>query len=193
MKVNAALVLCTILGGGQHGHLGLVLSSEEYARIVPGKAYVRATQPAVFVVDGTAIVVQQSGKKHNDLVKLFERLNQLERTLLQQIQEAIDLDYFKSEIDVNTGLFNGSCMAVLKLLFNQYGHVPSKQLEELRTETNTMVYDISVLINSVFNKVTRFGQMSTAAGTPKTTSQALEMAIRILLRSGLMATAIDTW
>ena len=60
-------------------------------------------------------------------------------------------------------------------------------------ETNAMVYDISVPINFVFNKVTWFGQMSTAAGTPETTSQALETAIRILRRSGLMAIATDIW
>ena len=60
VKANATSVSCTTLGGGQHGYLGLVISPVEYKRIMPGTPCVRAVQPAPFVVDGTAIVVQQS-------------------------------------------------------------------------------------------------------------------------------------
>ena len=55
------------------------------------------------------------------------------------------------------------------------------------------MYTISVPINSVFNKVTRFGQRSTAAGKLETALETLEMAIGILQTSRLISTAIDAW
>ena len=119
-------MLCTTLGGRKHGHPGLALSPAEYKCIVSKNSYVCAAQLAVFVVDSTAIQFQQSQRERDVIMKLFETTNQLDHTLLQQIQEVINPNYFKSEIDVNTRLFNRTCMAVLKLLFNHYNHVTSK-------------------------------------------------------------------
>jgi len=44
VKANAAAVPST-LGGTFHGHLGLVLSTEEYAVMVPNTPYIRAPDP----------------------------------------------------------------------------------------------------------------------------------------------------
>ena len=45
----------TTLGGGNHGHLGLVISSLAYARITPGAPYLRTENPGLLdiVRDGT--------------------------------------------------------------------------------------------------------------------------------------------
>ena len=78
-------------------------------------------------------------------------------------------------------------------MFDQYHQVLSEYLKALKTKTNSLEYDVSQPIDSFFNKVNRLSQISEAARIPKTKKQALEMAIRILQRSGLMATTVDAW
>ena len=48
LKVNAASVPCDV-GGGNHGHLGLIMTTVEYAYVDP-TSYMRPIHPGILVI-----------------------------------------------------------------------------------------------------------------------------------------------
>ena len=116
VKANASSTPCT-LGGGGHGHLGLVVSVAKYMCIVPNTPYSRATRPADFSPIGTSAEIDGKKLKFDRKQKLLEETNLLEQTLIEQLKEAINKDYFESKIDLDTGLVNGTVHEVICLFF----------------------------------------------------------------------------
>ena len=68
VKANAQAVHTT-LGGGEHGHLGLVCSPKTYATLVPGNTpYIKSPNPGRLIIDGTETQYQiaQRRDKHEE-------------------------------------------------------------------------------------------------------------------------------
>ena len=82
----------TTLGTGNHSHLGLILSPEEYARILNTAAYERPDRPGALDIPNNAIQYQIMTLKetHHANLRLFNEVNAVERNLLQQIVAAIE-------------------------------------------------------------------------------------------------------
>ena len=62
LKANAQLVPST-LGGGQHGHLGLVLTTDEYETVVHGTTCTKLTLPSLNTETGDT-QFQLAQKRH---------------------------------------------------------------------------------------------------------------------------------
>ena len=74
IKANATNVQCD-LGGGKHGHLGLVLDATEYAT-VSTTPYTRPVHPGPNpVVGNTQLENQVNRDKHNEKICLFREAN----------------------------------------------------------------------------------------------------------------------
>eukprot|EP00979_Chaetoceros_neogracilis_P017302 scaffold10203_cov272-Chaetoceros_neogracile.AAC.1 len=85
VKANAAGVPST-LGGALHGHLGLVLSDEEYAVLVPNTPYVRAPDPGdLGIIIGTTEARANLTNTWQTQKKAFLDTDLLERQLMSHI------------------------------------------------------------------------------------------------------------
>ena len=104
-KANAKSVSST-LGGGQQGYLGLVSSIQAYERVAPGEPFIRPPLPVFqhFGAGTLAAVIANATALHNNLLKLHNTCNYLERLIVQQINTAIDPDCLADLIDDETGL-----------------------------------------------------------------------------------------
>ena len=74
VKANAQAVHST-LGGGEHGHLGLVCSPQTYATLVPGNTpYIKPANPGRLVIDGTETQYQiaQRRDEHAEALRVFQ-------------------------------------------------------------------------------------------------------------------------
>ena len=80
LKANAASVISD-LGGGTHGHLGLVLTPAEYA-LVSQFLYDRLIQPPPLVTAGAATqhAAERMRDDHKEALRLFREMISLEKT-----------------------------------------------------------------------------------------------------------------
>ena len=93
IKANARSVYTT-LGEGQHGHLGLVLTPQQYALLSP-HPYLRTPRPPPLVIHAYQIpnVVQTEQAHNTEQGRHYNECNNLEQALRQQIIKAIEDSY----------------------------------------------------------------------------------------------------
>ncbi len=98
VKANAQAEHST-LGGGGHGHLGLVCSPNTYATLVPGNIpYIKGPTPGRLIIQGTETQYQiaQRREEHTDALRMFQECLGVERALIQQIVAAVEPKFFKA-------------------------------------------------------------------------------------------------
>ena len=85
LKANAGSVPST-LGGGQHGHLGLLLSDARYTALAQAIQWVTPANPGVFVIPAMATAAQIQAAKDvwNELKQTFELCQATEKALIAQ-------------------------------------------------------------------------------------------------------------
>ena len=89
IKSNAMSVAST-LGGGQHGHLGLVLSTAEYTRISM-TPFIRPNHPGTLnIALGTAAhEAARLQRAHDKLIRAWREVVDVEKTIIKQLVAAL--------------------------------------------------------------------------------------------------------
>jgi hypothetical protein len=121
-KANAKSVRSN-LGGGQQGHLGLISSAPAYACITPGTPYHCPALPAPPVTNGTAAVIAASRQHYDEQMSAFNKCTLIKRTIIQQINTALDDGVVADLIDDATGLLIGTIPYRMQELYDTYGTV----------------------------------------------------------------------
>ena len=93
IKVNARSVY-SHLGIGTHGHLGLVLTAEQYADL-SNTVFTRPSHPGLLVIPPAATAVHNSTIRdaHVKALRVFCEVMGVEQALIQQIIVTIDVTY----------------------------------------------------------------------------------------------------
>ena len=135
VKANASSVAST-LGGGLNGHLGLVVTPVNYARTAPNTPYTRPGHPGALQINqnDTQYLIAVENDRHSTATKQFKECNLLERTLVQQIKDAVDPDYLEAITDDETGSILGTVTEIMIDLFAVYGYVNPTTLNDKRDE-----------------------------------------------------------
>ena len=100
LKANASSVPSN-LGGGNHGHLGLVLTPQTYA-MVSNLPFVQPAHPGLLVIPpGTATgpMATVLREQHVENVRLFREVTGIEKALKQQILKAIEQQWLLAITD----------------------------------------------------------------------------------------------
>ena len=80
VKANA-MTVHTILGGGAYGHLGLVLTPEQYAQVPNSAPYEKPEHPGVHqVAPGTQFHIIAHENEHHEAIRLFREVQSMELT-----------------------------------------------------------------------------------------------------------------
>jgi hypothetical protein len=144
LKANASSVPST-LGGGQNGHLGLLLSDAIYITVPLAIPWVTPGNPGPFVppVNGTGPQIEAARDVWRGLNQAFETCQATDKALIAQLVESIDSIYLRSMLNRTTGQYPGSIRAILQQLFRTYGKVTPQQVKAKDMELYNMHYDIS--------------------------------------------------
>jgi len=132
VKANAASVPST-LGGGQHGHLGLTTNATTSTRIA-STPYVRPTAWAPLGLNntGTAAQIAENRRTHNLAVATYHQTILIEKTILNQFQEALNDSVLMPLLHDDTGTIKSSIPEVFKYLFDTYGNITDQMIHEER-------------------------------------------------------------
>jgi hypothetical protein len=191
-KANAKSVRSD-LGGGLQGHLGLVSSDAAYARIAPGTPFQRPPLPAPTATVGTAAVIAASRQTYEDQMDAFNTCNLIERTIVQQINTALDDDVLADLIDDATGLLIGTVPEIMRELYDTYGTVTPQALTSAKAKLETTSYDHSRPVANLFTAINDYAHMAEASGATETPEQLINIGLIVLTRATIFSNDIRAW
>lgn len=193
LKANARSVHTT-LGGGLHGHLGLVLTQAQYT-IFSNTPYDRPTRPPPLVIPAYQLphVVQTAQARHNEQVRLFNESNNVEQALKQQIIKAVDDTYLTPLRNRQTNTIDVTIPDILDYLFTNHGRVSPAMLHEEEKNVKEMIYDPTHPVDIIFNRLEDLLDLSVAAHADYSAPQLINIAYVLLNRTGKYQLYIRDW
>jgi hypothetical protein len=166
LKTNSTSVHSN-LGGGQFGHLGLVISPTRYA-MESNAPYVRPAHPGELVIAAadTRHVQDAHERNYKEQLRTFHETHNVEIALIQQIVSAVDGQYISPMKNRNTGQFTGTIYQILVYLQNTCGKISPGQLSAFEKEVTEFHYDPITPIDIVYNKVEDLVEYGELANNP---------------------------
>ena len=132
LKANAQSVP-TVLGCGQHRHLGLVLTDVEYKSVAQDTAYLRLTLPQLNTeTRDTQFQLAQKRHQYEMAMLTYRESIAVDRILIQQIVNAMDEIFLKALRDIHTNRIIMNIAEILIYLFDTYGDISPQELATLR-------------------------------------------------------------
>ena len=192
---NAASVP-TQRGGGQHGHLGMIMPALAYAGISqtlwvdppepPPQVNIANPQPTQFQIS-------EANRLHAEELKARREFQNLDRALTRILVNSIDPLYLKPFHVQHIGLLGKTTKQILTLLIRTYGHILPQELErnyaQLAKPYDATGEPFQVLIE-------RFDEARTFAADgqlPISDAQVINSGIVALKNTGVLDRHIDIW
>jgi hypothetical protein len=192
-KANGKSV-STTLGGGLQSHLGLVCSTTPYNQISPGVPFDRPVLPVIPDLSNlTAAQIDEARKLFKDNLAAFNACNLIERTIVQQINTALDDGCLANLIDNDTGLLEGTIPHIIQTLFDTYGAITPQSLAAKKAKVEALSYNHSRPIVTIFTAINKYASMTKATHAAETTEQLINIGVIILTRSTIFANDIRQW
>ena len=193
LRTNAISVHSN-LGGGNHGHLGLLMSPAQYA-VESQVPFIRPTHPgALNIPVATARhLADQMEREYKENLRVFHEVRGVEKALTQQVVSALESKYLLSFKNRQTGQFNGNLLQILQHLQTTYGQISPAQLSAFEKEVIDLHYDPTTPIDIVFQKIEDLMMYGDFAQCPFTAEQAIQRAYNIVNATGLYKDYIKTW
>ena len=153
LKTNARSVL-SHLGGGNHGHLGLILSPADYA-FLSDVPFDRPDHPGPLVIPpGTTQHMSATLRDaHQEAIRVFREVTGVEQALLQQLVEAVEPQYLLALRNRQSNSITVPLHAVLDHLKTTFGRVTPQMLDDRASEVARMNYTPHLPIDLVFNAI----------------------------------------
>ena len=195
LKANAKSVPSS-LGGGQHGHLGLILSPQQY-QLLSLTPFNRPLNPGVFTIPqgytGGYEQIQIEHARHKAHQEEFEKVSQVEAALKALIENAIEEDYLLELRNTNTRSIEDDIPTIIQQLFTNYGALDTKTLLEKQNAFQNYTYDPTTPITKLFNIAEEYQQYSGFQGTEATAVDIINIVYEILRKLKIFARDLRDW
>jgi hypothetical protein len=194
LKANASSVPST-LGGGQYGHLGLLLSPARYIGLAHAAAWLTPVNPGPFAPPavGTAAQIEAQKDVWKERKQTFELCQATEKALIAQIVESIDPIYLRAVLNRATGQYSASIRALLLHLFTTYGKITPQQVKAKELEVYNMHFDISQPVDTVFNVIDDLSELAEHANSPMSAQQMIDLAFLIFSKQPILQHDLRLW
>jgi hypothetical protein len=149
-----AMSVATYEGGGRHGHLGIIMTNEEYFAIgvnvfpVPNNP-----GPSAAVVAGMkAAVISETTQIHREATQVYHTYHNVDQAIKKLIIESFDDAYLNALLDEIVGYANCTSLQLLTHLLTNYAMIAPTELTQNYERLDT-VYDPKQPIESDFTTV----------------------------------------
>ena len=194
LKANASSVPST-LGGGMHGHLGLLLSDTIYGSLTKNVLFVIPVNPGPFVPPAGATGPQIDAAKDvwKDLNSTFQICHATEQALITQVIAVIDPSYLRAMLNTATGRYATSIRALLLHLFTTYGIVTPQKIMSKEHGLANLHYDLSHPVDIVFNAIKDLSELAEHACQPMSQMQLINLAYVIFAKQLILLQDLRAW
>ena len=183
------------LGGGLHGHLGMVMDDTTYATLTNTPWVDPPEPPAVVPLPNapTAPQIAEAHRAHNQQLKVRREFQNLDRALTRIIIESIEALYLKPFHQPYIGLLGQSTKDILQKLIDAYGHILPHELErnygQLAKPYDATQEPLQILIERFED-----ARIYAADGNlPITDAQLINSGVVALKNTGVLDRFIDQW
>jgi hypothetical protein len=181
------------LGGGQHGHLGMLMPAAEYILVAHNATpYVLPEPPAAPIYNGTATHRQQQKEDFNSACKIYYEARDLLIKLRQLMLQAIPNKYIARLRHPTCRYANVHPRTILQHLLDNYGKIKPRDLTANRERLKTP-WKPDEAIELVFTNGEECREFATEGGDPISDTYYLEALVTIFRQSGVMDDAVKDW
>ena len=193
VKANASSVPSN-LGGGAHGHLGLVLSPATYS-MVSNIPFDQPAHPGALAIPlgTTGPMATVLREQHVEGIRLFREVSGVEKALKQQILKAVDRQWLLAITDRHSQSLTGTIAQILEFLFDTYGYVSNAMLEKKENDLRELDYHPRQPVDIVFNTIEDLADYAEMAKSPYSQNQIIGKAYSKFNKTGLLSMAINEW
>ena len=185
----------TTLGGGGHGHAGIIMDPARYLATA-GAPFVNPANPGTYPagVPGNAAqgIRARAEAEHKEHVKKYETFQGVVQATKDIILEAVDNEYLLEIEDEILGYLNQTPTDMLTHLRNRGGGLDFADTKTLLAERDGE-WDASEVPQIYFNRVEKAIQELTHAGINSDLNERRDMALYYLKASGEFDAAVREW
>ena len=193
LKSNAASVQTT-LGGGTHGHLGLVILPALYL-VVTGHDFVAPANPGSTPTIPNGATNAQIGvitRQFNAEYKEYQECTRTDQALKQLLLGAVDDIYVSSLRNQYTGYTTLSTMNILTHLYDAYGQITDLDLDNNEKRMKTP-YDPNLPIDNLFHQIEAAEEFAITGNSPFTARQIVNTAFLLIFASNAYNDECKEW
>ena len=193
--IAIAASIPTTLGGGNHGHAGLIVDATKYLTMT-GVAFAIPPNPGIYpaglAANAAAGIRARAEAEHKEEVAQYEILKGVEQALKDIILEAVENDYLMEIEDDTLGFLNQTPRQMIDHLKARGGSLDFADTKTLLAERD-MEWDLSENPQVYFNRVEKAVKALTRAGITSDMNERRDMALYYLKASGEFDAAVREW
>jgi hypothetical protein len=189
-----AMSVSSYVGRGRHGHLGIIMTNEEYFAIAVDVFPVPVNPvPSAPVVAGmTAAVIAETTRLHREATQVYRTYNNVDQAIKKLIIEAFDDAYLNALSDEVVGYANCTSLHILTYLLTYYAMIAPTELTQNYERLNTP-YDPKQPVETLFQKIEDARAFTVAGGQPYGAAMIINVAYTLVLNTGLFPDACRAW
>jgi hypothetical protein len=189
-----AMSVSSYVCGGRHGHLGIIMTNEEYFAIAANVFPVPdnpGASPEV-VVGMTAAVIAELTQIHREATQVYRTYHNVDQAIKKLILEAFDDAYFNALLDKVVGDANCTSLDLLTHLLTFYAMIAPTELTQNYERLN-MPYDPNQPIETLFQQIQDAQAFAVAGGQPYGAAMIISVAYTLVFNTGLYPDACRAW
>ena len=194
LKANARNVHSN-LGGGNFGHLGLVISPASYALISPvpfNRPVFPGAQP-VIPVGATQHMSNTIRDLWKENLRVYHEVENVDKALKQQIIDAVEPMYLDAIRNRTSNNITRPIFEVLEHLFDNFGEITPETFLEREAAVKAKSYDPNTPVDTLFKDIEDLVDLSGRAGVAMTQAQSIQIAYVILWRTTVFKHDLREW
>jgi hypothetical protein len=194
--IAIAATIPSTLGGGNHGHAGLIVEPAKYLTMTGGTAFIQPGNPGIYPAglapNAAAGTRAREEAEHKELIAQYEIHKGVEQALKDIIIQAVDEDYLLEIEDETLGFLNETPRSMIIHLRNRGGALDFADTKTLLTERD-QEWNASEIPTMYFNRVEKAMQQLTRAGITSDLKERTDMALYYLKSTGEYDAAVREW
>ena len=186
----------TTLGGGNHGHVGVIMDPTEYNTMTGGTAFVNPVNPGIYpaglAVNAAAGTRARAEAEHKELINQFETFEGVRLGTKDLILEAVDNEYL-SEIEHDTlGYLNVTPRQMIGHLLSRGGALDFADTRDLLAERDGE-WNVTENPQLYFNRVEKAIKGLIRNGINSDLNERRDIALFHLKATGEFDAAVREW
>jgi hypothetical protein len=187
-----AQAIPTTLGGGQFGHLGLIMPDAEFSTLSP-TPYALPILPPLPIYDGATAVARDAMKDaYKTAMDTYVEAHAIQNHLKALILKAVPNLYISEFDDATMGYATTTPKQLLAHLIGTYGCITAKELEA-NLERIMANWNPDTPIETVFTNGTKCRQFAADGGDPISDKAYVRILVKIFRASGVLDKAVADW
>lgn len=182
------------LGGGEHGHLGVMMSAADYTELT-GNQWTEPVYPGGKPTIPAGTLPAEKGylcKMHQIEMDEWRACHYIKKALRKQILQAIDKEYYADLINKTTGIVDMSPYDIMEHLMSKYGKITQLDIEK-NNAIMLKPYDPNEPISKLFNQIEDCVEFAKDAKNELTETAIVGRAYHLMVQTGEYQIATTIW